>query len=130
MTEAEERRLIERTVSIAIKRLNSNKLSYNKAAITARTEDILKSYPTFKNIIGRQQTAELVKRVEEALASVKNDQYYDIIELFYFEGQSRNKIADYFKTNPKTIGRNRARLVRQISLHIFSDEIIREILNK
>lgn len=129
MTEAEERRLIERTVSITIKKMNATKLSYDKAKIAAKTEDVLRSYPIFRNIVGRAQTADLVQRVERALATVKDDPYYDIIEHFYFEGQSRNAIAEYFGTNPKTISRHRARLVRQIALHIFSDEITNEIIN-
>ena len=128
MTDNEVKCLIERTVSITIKKMNAAKLSYDKAKIAAKTEDVLRSYPIFRNIVGRAQTAELVRRVERALATVKDDPYYDIIEHYYFEGQSRNTIAEYFGTNPKTISRNKQRLVRQISLHIFSDEIINEIM--
>lgn len=130
MQDEEIRRLIEQTVKATVKKMQQAKPSYDKARIFAKTEDILRSYPVFRQITGREQTAELIRRVEEALAAVKNDPYYDIIELMYFEGQSRNKIASYYSTNPKTIGRNRARLVRQISLQIFSDEIATEILTK
>ena len=127
MTDEEERRLIEKTVSITIKRMQANKLSYDKAKAAARTEDILRNYPTFRKITGRQATAEMAQRVEQALAAIKDDPYYDIIGLFYFEGQSRSAIASYFETTPKTINRNRARLVRKLSLYIYSDEICREL---
>ena len=43
MTDEEERRLIERTVSITIKRMQANKLSYDKAKAAARTEEDRKS---------------------------------------------------------------------------------------
>ena len=51
-----------------------------------KLEELLRNYPTFKAVEGKEVTAKLVTKVDEALKSIEGDPYYDVIRMFYFEG--------------------------------------------
>lgn len=76
-----------------------------------------------------QTTVSFIKVIDDALAALKDDPYFDIIRLKYFEGKSHEDIADYFSVNIRTISRNRNRLVNLLCIRLFSDEFIRQIFS-
>jgi len=60
-----------------------------------------------------------IKKVNVALAYVSHDTYFDIIEMKYFLGKPEHYIADRLRCDPSTVGRNRRRLVRLISVRLY-----------
>lgn len=76
-----------------------------------------------------QTTVSFIKVIDDALAALKDDPYFDIIRLKYFEGKSHEDTADYFSVNIRTISRNRNRLVNLLCIRLFSDEFIRQIFS-
>lgn len=123
----ETREIIERTVALTVIKLKmAGLLKDKRKTATEKLEEILRGFPIFKATDGKK-TAKLVAQVERALATIKNDPYYEVIELFYFEGQSRESIAGYFNTSPTTISRNKARLLKKIAPQLLSDDVIFEI---
>ena len=72
-------------------------------------------------------TAKLVAKVDEAMKSIENDPYYDVIRLFYFEGQTRESIALDYGCTETTISRNKSRLLNKLKAILFSDEVIFEL---
>lgn len=76
-----------------------------------------------------QTTVSFIKVIDDALTALKDDPYFDIIRLKYFEGKSHEDIADYFSVNIRTISRNRNRLVNLLCIRLFSDEFIRQIFS-
>lgn len=72
-------------------------------------------------------TRRLIKTVETALAEITNDQYYPIIEKFYFESRPWEKIVEDCKCDKTTMYRNKKRLVDQLKISLFSGEVITEI---
>ena len=62
-----------------------------------------------------------------ALEDIKDDLYYDIIIMSYFEGRSREYMAEYFDTTVTTVSRNKNRLINKLKARLFSDDVIMEV---
>ena len=101
-----------------------------KKSTTEKMEEALFNYPTFKTIKGRKKTTKMTTEIEEALAKVKKDPLYDIIELYYFERMTRSEISVQMGISPNAVTRNKTRLIREMIPIVFSDELIDEILLK
>lgn len=72
-------------------------------------------------------TRNFIRIIDEALEGLIDDPYYKLIDLRYFEGQSRDEIANYFGCDVKTITRNKNRLINLLQIKLFSDEVILQI---
>lgn len=72
-------------------------------------------------------TRNLIATLEKALDKIKENPYYDIIQMKYFEGKSNEEMAAVFEKNEKTITRNKNKLIETLQVYLFSDECIEEI---
>jgi DNA-directed RNA polymerase specialized sigma subunit len=75
-----------------------------------------------------QGTIQVINLMDKCMASLKNDPYYEIIEMRYFEGRTLEDIGVYFGCDHTTISRNKNRLVRELSMRLFPDEVSKEML--
>lgn len=69
-----------------------------------------------------------VNKIERALAGIEDDPYFDIIRMKYFEGMTREEIADEMFVDESTISRNKNRLVNLLQIRLFSDEMISDLM--
>lgn len=76
-----------------------------------------------------QTTRNFVKVIESAINMLQDDPYFDIIRMKYFEGMTREDIAEYYEVDPTTISRNKNRLVNLLQIRLFSDEVIYQIFS-
>jgi len=74
-------------------------------------------------------TKKYIAVIDDALSKISNDKYYDLIRLRYFEGKTREEIAEYFDVDVATISRNKNRLINTLKIYLFSDEAIKEIFS-
>lgn len=65
--------------------------------------------------------------IDAAIIKIKDDQYYEIITMKYFENKTREEIAEYFEKDASTISRNKNRLVKTLSIKLFSDDVLQEL---
>ena len=72
-------------------------------------------------------TRGFIKIVESAIDTLKDDPYYDLIRLRYFEGHTMEEIAEHFECDVSTVSRNKNRLVNLLQIRLFSDEVIQWI---
>ena len=72
-------------------------------------------------------TKRYIEIIDAALSKLEDDNYYDLIRLRYFEGKTREEIAEYFDVDVATISRNKNRLINTLKIYLFSDEVICEI---
>ena len=98
----------------------------DKKTAYQKTEEILKNYNEFCSS-DQPYTRKIVKRIDEALEEISNDSYGEIIPLIYFEGETRESVAEYFDTTVTTISRNKTRLVNRLKVLLFSDDVIYEL---
>lgn len=76
-----------------------------------------------------QTTKNFIQVIDAAIETLKDDPYFEIISMRYFEGQTREDIAEYFEVDVRTITRNKNRLINQLQIRLFSDEVIYQIFS-
>lgn len=76
-----------------------------------------------------QGTVQAIALIDKNLAALKNDQYYEILPMRYFEGRTLEDIGVYFGVDHTTISRNKNRLVKELSMRLFPDEVVKEFMN-
>lgn len=116
---------VDRAVNETIHKLKAaGFIRIPEKTVIGKTEELLYDYPIYRNVQGKDKTAEIVSQIEQALAKIKHDPYYDIIEYYFFQRMTIEGTADALSKNPRTIIRNKRRLVKTISHYVFSDEMI------
>lgn len=76
-----------------------------------------------------QDTVQVIDQIDKCLDVLRKDQYFDILEMRYFEGRTQEDIAVYYGCSQVTISNNKNRLVKELSLLLFPDEVVNEIMN-
>lgn len=74
------------------------------------------------------ETVQVISMIDKCMDSLKNDPYYDILEMRYFEGRTQEDIADYMRCSQVTISKNKSRLVTELSIRLFPNQAIKEML--
>lgn len=84
-----------------------------------------------------ERTKIIIKHIDRVLDKFKDDPYFDIIKLYYFDGKSYEQIAEFYdnknkkefsQTASSTISRNKNRLVNAIKVLLLPNEFLSEIL--
>lgn len=121
------KQIINDTVNTTVLKLKmAGLMKDDKKSAYQKTEELLKNYNAFKES-DQPYTKKLVREIDMALEDIKDDIYYDIIIMSYFEGRSREYMAEYFDTTVTTISRNKNRLINKLKARLFSDDVIMEV---
>lgn len=73
-------------------------------------------------------TVQVVALIDKCMAALKNDSYYDVLEMRYFEGRTLEDIGVRFGKDAGTISRNKSRLVKELAMRLFPDQCINEMM--
>ena len=65
-----------------------------------------------------------VRKMENALACINKDPYYDVIHYRYIDGMKVTEIAAKIACDPATVRRNCHRLVKRLALRLYGVECI------
>lgn len=127
MQELDIKQIINDTVNTTVLKLKTAGLMKdNRKSAFQKTEELLRNYNAF--VKSDQPYAKtVVNKINDALYSIKDDPYYDIIPLIYFDEQTREYIAEHFNTTVTTISRNKTRLINKLKAMLFSDDLIYEL---
>ena len=74
-----------------------------------------------------KKTRLIVNRIDRVVAKYKSDPYGEIIKLKYFEQKTQQEIADYFEKDPTTIWRNTQRIINEIKVYFFPNDVVEEL---
>ncbi|MCI9092714.1 MAG: hypothetical protein HFF36_02850 [Coprobacillus sp.] len=74
-------------------------------------------------------TTNFIKIIDNALKTIEDDPYFNVIKMCYFENKKHSVVANDWVTpiDETTIGRNKNRLVKKLSIYLFSDDVIKEL---
>ena len=75
-----------------------------------------------------QGTVQIVSLIDKCMAALKDDPYYRILEMRYFEGRTQEDIAVQFNTTQKTVSINKSRLVKELAMRLFPDQVANEMM--
>ena len=119
---------VEEIVNLTVLKLKmAGLMKDDRKSAYQKTEALLRNYNTFKKVTDKKSTKKIVHKIEQALDEIKDDLYFEIIPMIFFQNCTREYVADYFDTSTKTITRNKNRLVNQLKLRLFSDDVIFEL---
>ena len=90
-------------------------------------ESVEQAIRTVQDSIVQTQCA--IDLVDKGMATLESDPYYKVLEMRYFEGRTQEDIALELGCSQVTISNNKSRLVRELSMPIFTDQVADEILN-
>lgn len=127
MQSEEIQEIVEAAVNTTIAKIKTTGILNDKRKTAfQKTEEVLKKYPEFKKIRSKK-AVRLTIRIDNAIKELANDPYIDIIRLFYFENMTRESIAGELNTSVRTVGRNKRRLVNELKVMLFADDVIYEL---
>lgn len=75
-----------------------------------------------------ESTVRVINLIDRSMELLSKDPYYKILEMRYFEGRTLEDIAAYFNCDSSTVSRNRSRLVKELSLRLFPDDVVNEYM--
>lgn len=73
-------------------------------------------------------TVQAIALIDKCMSALKSDPYYLILEYRYFEGRTQEDIATIYGVSQVTISNNKNRLVRELSMRLFPNQAINEML--
>ena len=76
-----------------------------------------------------QDTVAAIALIDKCMAQLKGDPYYAILEMRYFEGRTQDDIALELNCSQVTISKNKNRLVRELSMRLFPNQAVEELMN-
>ena len=76
-----------------------------------------------------QGTVQAIALIDKCMESLKNDPYYRILEMRYFEGRTQEDIALEFNCSQVTISKNKGRLVKELAMRLFPNQMIEEMMH-
>lgn len=127
LNEDDAKKLINDTVNATVLKLKmAGLMRDDRKTAYQKTEELLRNYNAFVES-DQPYTQKLVRKIDAALESIKDDIYYDVIPMTYFEGSTREAVAEYFDTTVTTISRNKNRLVNKLKVRLCSDDVIYEL---
>lgn len=75
-----------------------------------------------------ESTVRVIALIERSMELLSKDPYYNILEMRYFDNRTLEDIAAYFNCDTSTVSRNRSRLVKELSLRLFPDDVVNEYM--
>ena len=76
-----------------------------------------------------QGTVQIIALIDKCMAALKDDPYYEILEMRYFQGKTQEDIAFRLRCSQVTVSKNKSRLVKELSLRLFPNQVINEYMN-
>ena len=127
MQDDEIKKIINDTVNTTVLKLKmAGLMRDDRKTAYQKTEELLRNYNAFV-ASDQPYTQKLVKKIDEALKSIEDDFYYEIIPMIYFNENTREAVAEYLDTTVTTVSRNKTRLVNKLKARLCSDDVIYEL---
>ena len=72
-------------------------------------------------------TQKCIDFIDLALKNINDDEYFEIIQLRYFDRKTMEYIAEYFDTSVQTIYKHRNRLLKTLHSFLFAEDVLKGI---
>ena len=76
-----------------------------------------------------QDTIQALNLIDKCMSQLRSDPYYKLLEMRYFEGRTQEDIALEFNCSQVNISKNKSRLVRELSMRLFPNQVVGELMN-
>ena len=72
---------------------------------------------------------DVLNMIDKAMSTIQSDPYYKVLEYRYFDGRTQEDIAFEFGCSQVTISNNKSRLVRELALRLFPNDVVKEYMS-
>ena len=128
LTNDELKELIKAGAKEAVKEMQKKKM-YSEVPTYKKTEYLLQNYRDFKSATADNElTQKTMDKLDTILDSLKGEPYYKVIDMYYMEAKKMEVIAGELGVSISTVYSVKKRLVEQISVRLYADHIMREII--
>lgn len=111
-----------------LSRKSSSISSFSKQPVYEMKNDSDKAEEKIEELMNSvQETEQYITLIDDALSKIQDDKYFGIIQMKYFEGKTREEIADEYGKDVKTITRNKNRLINKLQIHMFANEYLKQM---
>ncbi len=73
------------------------------------------------------RTEAILAKINRLLREYDSPKYPDLIKRIYFDGQTREELAEVYQCDVSTISRNRSKIINQLKIILFPSELINEL---
>lgn len=73
-------------------------------------------------------TKRMLARIDDILAGMQNEPYYQVIPMYYFDGKKYDVIGGELGISNATVSAHKKQFVNKIKIMMFSDTVIMELL--
>lgn len=77
-----------------------------------------------ERIESMERTKREIQRIERALETIQDDEYYEIIPMKYFDNCAIEEIAERFGKDESTVRRNKNRLINKLKVVLFGADAL------
>lgn len=76
-----------------------------------------------------QKITHVLNMIDTAMKGIKNDPWYQTLEMRYFDGVGQDEIAKIMNCTQPNVSYHKSRLVKEIALRLFPSDVIKEMTN-
>lgn len=69
----------------------------------------------------------IIEKVNLLLAEHENPRYPSLIKMIYFDGRTREDIADFYRCDVATVSRNKTKIINELKVVLFPNDTINEL---
>lgn len=96
---------------------------FNSPGITLSDEQIVDS-----QILNKRAEIEIdeqeIQTMQRALGIIRDDEYYEVIPMKYFDKRGDDEIAEELYCDASTVRRNKSRLIREMSVYLYGAAVV------
>lgn len=129
-----KRAIIERQEEISdienfgIKKKSKSITSYPGGTRSEIVNDVEKADEQIRMLKNQNElTKNLINKIDSILNELKDEPYFRVIELYYFEKKKYEVIAGELAVSNATVSSARKQIIEKIRIRLFSDDLIREM---
>lgn len=100
----------------------SGRITYHFSDSFKKTEELLYLYPKLPE--GNPER----KRIDAALQTIRDHDYYGVIESRYFDKMTISEISEIYDCKYQNISKQRNKLVRMLAAELFPEDVAKEIV--
>ena len=92
----------------------------------------MKNYNSFKlglELGNDEETKRLFSKLDKAIEFLKDEKFIGIVTMHYFDRLTMERIAEIYDISLVTAYAQKKKMIKKIANIVFSDDVIREILN-
>lgn len=96
-----------------------------------KCELLLKNYNDFKlglELGNDEETKRLFARLDNAMESLRDEEFIGIISMHYFDRLTMDRIAEIYDISLVTAYAQKKKMIKKIANIVLSDDVIKEIL--